>query len=246
MRSGSECITHNEYGVSIHYTIPTMDMTEDLRDEGWLVQTDEEQQAIEDLRIFAEALLRAVDDQYYWRWSLIILHHALQSFMVCALRGSEGVVPLTEKSAARMLRYLHSNPPEPYPRNLKLDTYTNLFTKIQGSHMRRLTIGRPYEPDEEHRASVVLVDSYRNEFMHFQPKGLLWPIHGLPKECMNILDVIEFLVRDSGNIDFHDQQHDVHYARYMALARSLCVQLREQYDREYLDQAGTAEEEAPL
>jgi len=216
---------------------PNEDLDEQPLDN-WLMETDEQQQAVEDLRLFTELLTRIASDRFYWRWALMVLHHAHQSFMVCALRGSDGLAPLTAKSAEKELAFIRAGH-KGQPPALRLANYSELFEKSQGSLMERTTIGRRYTPDEDHRDSVIALGAWRDKFMHYQPQGWLVPVIEFPEISLHVLDAIAYLVDESGTIHFDEEANVLMYRQYLQSAQQLC---RELYKR-YVEQMNAEEPE---
>ncbi len=50
------------------------------------------------------------------------------------------------------------------------------------------------------------INIYRNKFIHFAPDSWSLQVLGLPGICKEILSIIEFLIFDSGNIYYYDDQ----------------------------------------
>ena len=169
--------------------------------ENWL-RIDEEQQAIVSLEFVNDQINRIEESLLNWEWVLMGIHNALQSFMVLALRGTDGLNVLTEKCAKEWMesyeKGLNKN------LNLKLDSFPNLYRKIQSSRMQILGISRVFEPKGTQNLSVRQLNNFRNEFVHFLPKGWSIEISGFPRIVIDCVDIIEFLSFDSENIFWSD------------------------------------------
>jgi hypothetical protein len=128
----------------------------------------------------------------YWKWIIIGAHNALQAAMVCAFADSTGTSVLTDRSAKEVLDWLNADPATrgEYPKE-RLPEF--------GKLLNRCIAGRPdFEPlvltpgqDDDIRR---LHDHFRNNFVHFTPKG--WGIEkaGLPRIIGAALDAAEQLM----------------------------------------------------
>ncbi len=169
------------------------------------LRTDEAEEALSALEALGEFLPAAHRDPYRWKWALLALHNALQGFMVLALRGSNGLAALRDDVAEEWLKAHEAGGPYPSER---LDSFQGLYAKIKGDRMRVFGHSKPFAPKGSQGRSVKLLNSLRDEFIHFTPKGWSLELSGLPKMCLDCLDVIEFLYRDSGNVVLYEEsQH---------------------------------------
>jgi|EndMetStandDraft_3_1072993.scaffolds.fasta_scaffold26320_4 hypothetical protein len=138
------------------------------------------------------------DKPQYWKWVIVSAHNALQSAMVCAYADittgdSTGTSVLTEKSAEKVLAWLSTATPGLYPKERLAD-----FPEL----LKRCVAGKPnFEPlvltPKQHKDIERLHDVFRNNFVHFTPKG--WSIQkaGLPRIICAALDAAEELMHRS-------------------------------------------------
>ncbi len=164
------------------------------------LQTDELREAIYGLQKLASTLPLVLANPYEWKWVLIIVHNTLQAFMVCAVKGSAGLGALTGKSAAKWLEAYENNLPYPEER---LDFFPELYSKIKGNEMQQFYHSKPFLSTPEQDASVDKLNRRRNTFMHFTPTGLIMGVDDLPNVIRHVLDIIGFLVKQSGNVGFY-------------------------------------------
>lgn len=149
----------------------------------WL-ETDERREAVKALEMTAKMLSLVRDDEYYWKWVIIGLHNALQALFVVAVSGSAGFGAIEPKQVGKWLRVYRSGKGE-YP-SLKLMGFVPLYEKVKGSF--RLSV--PQDVDK----SLKRLNDFRNEFMHFTPKGWALELDGLPGLLRNSLRVVESLI----------------------------------------------------
>jgi len=170
--------------------------------ENWL-RTDETQQAVLALQMATEHLQRVMDNPHHWQWVIVGLHNALQGFMVLALRGTNSINVLTDECAREWMAAYErrdGNYPEP-----KLDSFLNLYKKIKSDRMKMYVHSRSFKPSGTQGRSIKKLNSLRNEFIHFVPKGWSLEISGLPHIVGDCLNVISFLAFDCGNVVWHEQ-----------------------------------------
>ena len=172
-------------------------------------RTNEILEAINSLEFVLEQVDKVSEDISKWKWVIIGLHNTIQNYMVCALRGTENTNVLTVKSSKEWLQefwnriqpttYKWKNPAE------RLDLFTNLFKKTQTDKMLKGISSRKFEPTQSQIDSVNNLNFYRNEFMHFVPKGWSFSIDEFPNLVVEVLRIIEFLAFESGNINWSDE-----------------------------------------
>jgi hypothetical protein len=164
------------------------------------LQTDELREAIHGLRKLAATLPLVLENPYEWKWVLIIAHNTLQAYMVCAVKGSAGLGALTEKSAAKWLEAYEKDLPYPEER---LDFFLELYKKIKGKEMHQYYHSKPFISTPEQDVSVDKLNRRRNTFTHFTPTGLIMGVDDLPAVIHDVLEIIRFLVKESGNVGFY-------------------------------------------
>jgi hypothetical protein len=172
--------------------------------QNWL-ETDETQEAVLALQLVSEQLahLESTGDPHYWTWIIVGLHNALQGFMVLALRGSNNINVLTEDCAREWLAAIERKDGN-YPEQ-KLDNFLNLYKKIKSYRMQMYVNSQVFKPIGTQGRSVKKLNSFRNEFIHFIPKGWAIEVRGLTQIADDCLNIISFLAFDCGNIFWHEQ-----------------------------------------
>ena len=149
---------------------------------------------------------QAEEDQYHWKWVLIALHNCLQGFMVCALRGGDGLNVLKDRVALQFQEADQKNLPRPRE---ELDTFLNLYKKIQSDKMLIYSQSKKFTAKGQQDRSVRKLNQLRNQFIHFKPKAWFFELNSLPKLAMDSKGIIEFLVFSSGNIQLKDELRDL-------------------------------------
>jgi hypothetical protein len=188
------------------------------------LRTDTSEEAVSALEMFAESLEAVPGDPYRWKWSIVALHGALQGFLVLGLRGSNNFDVLSPSSAKIWAAAVNSgNLP---PADGRLDSLLGLYAKAKSDRMLNYTTSRRLQPRGTQDASVKMLNSLRNDFIHFVPKGWSIEISGLPRICGDCLDLIEFLGWGSGNVHWVDDTQQERAVRAVADARSQLLSLR--------------------
>ena len=80
----------------------------------------------------------------------------------------------------------------PYP-DAKMDSFLNLYKKIKKYEI----LGFKFSPNGQQTASVKKLNYFRNEFIHFMPKGWSIEVSGMPKLCADCLSIIKKLSEES-------------------------------------------------
>ena len=167
----------------------------------WL-RTDEEQEAVEALRLASRMAEECAENDAAWRWVIIALHQAVQGFMVLSLRHGNGLLALSPDSFKAWME-AHDNG-GPYPRGEKLDTYLGLYKKVKSKDLGTLGGNRRFEPRGSEGRGIRMLSKLRNEFIHFSPKGWSLELDGLPQICLDALRIVEFLGWETENIFWHE------------------------------------------
>lgn len=167
------------------------------------LRTDEWQEAVSALESVAEFAEKVSIDPYRWKWVIIAVHNAVQGFMVLALRRGSGLMALKDKVAQKWLEAYERG--ETYPEE-KLDTFLNLYTKIKSPKMCCYGHSKHFLPTVNNDRSMKRLNEFRNEFIHFVPKGWSLQLEGLPDICLNCLSVLSFLAWESGNIMWNESE----------------------------------------
>lgn len=167
-------------------------------------RTDEETEAADALTVSARFAAELASDIRMWRWVIIALHNGLQGFMVLSLRHGNGLLALTDESAAAWLKAYEENAKE-FP-DEQLDSYLGLYKKIKSSKWGTVGGNQRFVPQGTQGRSIRKLNRIRNEFIHFTPKGWSLELAGLPLICVDALAVVSFLGWETTNIHWHDEQ----------------------------------------
>ncbi len=185
--------------------------------ETW-IRTDELTEATKSLDVLYKFLSCVADDSYYWKWCIIAIHNAMQGFMVCALTGSNGLNVLTKDSANAWIAALENG--SAYPKE-KLDSFLCLYEKTKGKRMLMFVHSARFIPNNTQTNSIKIVNSLRNDFTHFTPKGWSLQVNSLPEVFLDCMNYLDFLLNKSNNIIDIEQIHTL-------AARRLITQITEQ------------------
>ena len=164
------------------------------------IRTDEHEEAVRSIEWVAELMPRLPTDRYLWKWILVALHNAVQGYMVLALWDGNGLRALRDDIAAKWLRAHRSGTPYPIE---KLDAFLHLYEKVK----TRRGAKAAFMPGATHDQSMRRLNTFRNDFIHFTPKGWSLEVSLLPPICHDTLDLIEFLGWRSPQVLWHKQSH---------------------------------------
>lgn len=157
--------------------------------EKWL-RTCEREDAIASLKLYSEVISKIELDLAYWKWAIISLHSALQSTMAFHLGFGNDLLVMTQEDAEKWIKANDAG--TPYP-DAKMDSFLNLYKKIKKHEI----LGFKFSPNGQQTASVKKLNYFRNEFIHFMPKGWSIEVTGLPDMCVDCLVIIEKLSEGS-------------------------------------------------
>lgn len=143
-----------------------------------------------------EQLRLVLVDPYRWKWVIIALHNALQSFLVHAVSGTALVGAMTLKFQRRW----H----EAYERGEILRTGERLATVKElmerARDLKGYTYTKPLPPNAEQDLVVHRLGDWRDTFVHYKPGGLTIEVSGFSGICTPCLDIIEFLAFETGHV----------------------------------------------
>ena len=190
------------------------------------LRTDEREEAVRSLE-WAETQSRLVsNDPYHWKWVLISLHNAAQGFLVLALWNGNGLLTLSSKGASKWLDAYNKGGPYPIDR---LDRFLNLYAKAKDRENFHLVGAGPFLPGTTHDMSFERLNEFRNEFIHFTPKGWSLQLRGLPRVGLDALDLMQFFGWGSTAILWHKRVLLVRAKRALKRLRRTLLILEAQY-----------------
>jgi hypothetical protein len=191
------------------------------------LRTNEHEEAVRSLE-FAESQARSIaSDGYHWKWVLISLHNAAQGFMVLALWNGNGLLAMPPKLAEQWLAAHEAG--TPYPKD-KLDRFLNLYAKVKDDANFHYRGSVAFRPGSSHDASFKYLNDFRNEFIHFTPKGWSLLLPGLPAVALDVLSLIEHLGWRSSSILWHERSLQVRAKCALRRLRRTLNALHERYD----------------
>ncbi len=134
------------------------------------------------------------------------MHNAVQGFMVLALWNGNGLLSLRADDAAAWVE-AYKKGGEYHLLKLRLDGFLSLYKKIKMQSSFSTIGAGPFPAKPAHGKSMNMLNRFRNEFIHFTPKGRSLQLSGLPQICMDTLEVVEFFGWNSTAIQGHDEGH---------------------------------------
>lgn len=193
--------------------------------ERW-IHTDLEQETISAIEMVREQLQQIHKDPYRWKWVILALHSAVQNFMLLALKGSNSLNVVRAKDAEAWSQAYNND--QPLPGLGKIDDFLDLYKKIKGNKMLIWSNSQKFVPKGQQGKSIKLLNSFRNEFIHFLPKSWSIEMSGLPAMSLDCVSVIDFLVSDSNNVLLNKEVRQ-HLKELLSTVRQSFTQLRDEY-----------------
>jgi hypothetical protein len=153
---------------------------------------DEIEDVLSSVDLLALVIPLADEQPNYWKWIIITAHAALQGAMVCALGATSSLPVLEKRSAQEMRIYLETGEGQPEQRLANFDT---LLKRCRNG---KFMSNEPLQLDAAQANDISrLHDHFRNEFIHFTPKGWCIEKAGLPRMVRAAVDVVEKLMSHS-------------------------------------------------
>ena len=190
------------------------------------MRTDETEQAYKALEMTSEQLSQVIEDSHRWVWAIISLQMSLQGFMILALRNTNSLNVIRDDDAKKWMRAYDNHKPLPV---VKLDYFPNLYKKIKSETILINVYSKVFYSRDSHDSSVKRLNELRNEFIHFVPSHLSLEISGLPRIFKDCLEIIKFLVFDSGNISWDDETLESNTRSLIDEISSIAVALEAKY-----------------
>jgi len=164
-------------------------------------------EAVSSLELVIENIGLVEKDVYRWKWIVIALHNSMQNIMVSALKQGNGFRSMSNDSYKKWTEAYNNNQPLPA---IKLADFLELYKRIKKKCIMECYVdSRAYAPKQENTESVKKLNTIRNRFIHFDLDVWSLEVAGMPKLCLHCMDVIHFLVLESGNILISDETQRV-------------------------------------
>lgn len=170
------------------------------------LRTSEHEEAVRSLEWAAKQARGITSDPYQWKWTLIALHNAAQGFMVLALWNGNGLLTMPDHVAAKWLKAYAEKRRLPEDR---LDSFLNLYDKCKNPENFNYLGSNAFAGSNEHDDSFSALNEFRNEFIHFTPKGWSLQLDGLPTVVIHAIDMISHFGWPSTSILWHEREHRV-------------------------------------
>ena len=172
-------------------------MAEGEDSNGIYLRTDEHLEFIDALNTSAYFSKEVLNNTYAMKWLILALHASLQGACVCALRGydTSGVSVLSNASRKEWLNWFEEsrdNGDLPAPEFEKLADLKTLYKRVTKTSELRHPF--TFHQDSKINFDVKRLNSLRNNFIHFVPKGWSIELSGMPRIVSSVTEVIEHLV----------------------------------------------------
>jgi len=149
------------------------------------LRLSEEENSFDYLKKAYNYILETEKDVTAWKWVIVSLYDALYGFAICALKGTnpDRVTYQTKKGEVRLI------------------SFDEALKRCQDSSwMRMTTLSKHLQLSNQQEKSIrQLQKTFRNNFVHYIPKGWSIEIHGMPKIAIDVLEIVRFLALDTGN-----------------------------------------------
>jgi hypothetical protein len=197
----------------------------------YYLRIDEKENALDSLHKATDFLQYTKIDLLYWKWFIVAIHHASYHLMLLTLQNTDqsGIWREPKKRVNRglcdkmvdiwkwliaMIRHNRGLSRKVVdignPKNMLVD-FLEAFGRIQNKErMRGYCNSKPFIANNKHKEAVKTLNTIlRNNFVHFSPKGWSIQIQYIIDAVLPTLEVIEFLVFDSGRLFLEEQQRNI-------------------------------------
>ena len=187
------------------------------------LRTDEREDLISSLKLVDLSCQQLAADLQYWKWTLVGVHSSLQAAMVFHLSFGNDLLVARPKDAERWLEAYHGD--EDYP-DMHMDYFMDLYSKTKSEEVLgfRITI------DEHQDDSVRRLLNLRNDFIHFMPKGWSIQLAGLPRICLDALDVVSRIAQGPIQMRWGDDDQKARFQDLMVACSHQLATLKGRYE----------------
>jgi hypothetical protein len=166
----------------------------------WL-RTDERKEAVNSLEKVYQFILEVHTDPYNWKWVIIALHNAVQAFLVLALTGTASLNVIKDREKWIEAIQLGNE----YPKQQFLLNFLKLYDDIKSKErMMHYGYSKSFKGSRKMDEAMKILNELRNNFIHFIPCNWCLEIAWLPLICRQVILVVEFLILESGNVRFYE------------------------------------------
>jgi hypothetical protein len=191
------------------------------------LRTDHWADAVSSLEAAQDFAGRVSTDERFWKWLLIAMHSAVQGFMALALEQGNALLVMKEDLMVKWLKAHESG--STYPES-RMDFFLSLYEKVKSDAVCRYVHSKKFVPGPSHDYSMEKLNELRNDFIHFFPKGWSIQLAGLPKICIDCLEIAHFLGWESMTILWHNASLNERGREASAQLRSRLEALNTQYN----------------
>jgi len=169
--------------------------------EAAYLRTDQWIDAVFSLESAVQFSNRTESDATWWKWLIVSVHATVQGFMVLALERGNSLAVMKPHIAKAWLKAYENGTRFP---DEKMDFFLELYEKIKDATVPGYFGSKPFSPEATHDESMRKLNDFRNDFIHFMPKGWSLELVGLPRIAGDCAQIAEFLAWESGHVLWHD------------------------------------------
>ncbi len=155
--------------------------------------------SIYSLKMVSHFLAKVWEESQSWKWVIIALHNSLQGFMACAIRGSDGVAAIKDRTRDR--RHIKGYLKLTETKLPKLLDFMDLYERIKDPEvMCRMCGSKEFQASDSHDRLVDLLNEVRNELTHYFPNlHMMSDVADWLPMIRGSAEIIEFLCFQSDN-----------------------------------------------
>lgn len=161
------------------------------------IRFDEVADVVSSVNLGARLVTQLETESHLWKWMIVATHSALQGAFVCAMSGSAGVGALDKKSQNAVNTHIEesrTNDEAQWPQ-VRLADFNELLKRAEQAECMNYLGGTPLTLTKQEREDLKRLHKvFRNNFIHFTPKG--WSIEsvGLPRIILTAFKATETIM----------------------------------------------------
>lgn len=173
--------------------------------QGWL-RMNPESEAVEGALFLEEMLQRVAESKYHWKWATMALFNLTYSTFVLALKGTWPVQLLTNQQRGKTLKNQHILDFDESVWTGNAAAFRTLYKRVLSEEImaRYYQISKALAENDDQFEGIEWLADRRDQFVHFKAESSAHELTVFPDQFLKVLEVVRFLVEDSGNICHFD------------------------------------------
>lgn len=170
--------------------------------------TDPAHDAVDGARFLARLLDEVEEDTYLWKWATLAMFNLSHAVCVLALKRTWEINLIKRDERRDILN--EQNDTCQLQRQVDAETSTLWELYLRAKHddymLQWFDISKPLPEDADQARSLQWLIETRNRLVHFRSETLIIDLALFPEHFLTVLDMLRFLVEESGNVCAFDDE----------------------------------------